>query len=98
MPEASMGNSSRVLVTPNPDALPHPIRMLRLAQVIERTGLGKTKIYELQNIQQFPLRVKVTDSSVRWIESEVEAWLAGRARGRMAQKRHRDAFPQRLDE
>lgn len=93
-----MREASRVCATAKPDVLPHPIRLLRLAQVIERTGLGKTKIYELQNIQQFPFRVKVTGTSVRWIESEVEAWIDGRARSRVARQRRRDAFAQKLDE
>ena len=55
-----------------------PIHILRLAQVIERTGLKKTKIYELQSEGQFPMRVKITAHAVGWIEHEVQAWLAGR--------------------
>jgi predicted DNA-binding transcriptional regulator AlpA len=50
-----------------------PIHILRLAQVIERTGLKKTKIYE-----QFPMRVKITAHAVGWIEDEVQASLVGR--------------------
>jgi prophage regulatory protein len=53
-----------------------PIRMLRLAQVIAITGLGKTKIYELQSEGSFPMRVQITAHSVGWIEEEVQAWLA----------------------
>jgi prophage regulatory protein len=55
-----------------------PIHILRLAQVIERTGLKKTKIYELQSEGQFPMRVKITAHAVGWVEYEVQAWLAGR--------------------
>lgn len=54
------------------------IRMLRLAQVKDVTGLGKTKIYELQEEGAFPMRVKITARSVAWIEDEVQAWLAAR--------------------
>lgn len=57
------------------------IRMLRLAQVRELTGLGKTKIYELQAEGDFPMRVKITKHSVAWIEDEVQAWLARRVEG-----------------
>jgi prophage regulatory protein len=57
-------------------------RMLRLADVVRRTGLGKTKIYELQKAGLFPMSVNVTDTAVRWIDSEVEAWLMERARAR----------------
>jgi prophage regulatory protein len=59
-----------------------PTRMLRLSQVIERTGLGKTKIYELQNAGLFPMKVHLTPTAVRWIEGEIEAWLAAHARAR----------------
>ena len=54
------------------------IRMLRLPQVIDATGLGKTKIYELQGQGDFPMRVKITAHSVAWVEEEVQAWLAVR--------------------
>jgi prophage regulatory protein len=55
-----------------------PIRMLRLPQVIDATGLGKTKIYELQGQGDFPMRIKITAHSVAWVEEEVQAWLAAR--------------------
>lgn len=55
-----------------------PIRLLRLAQVTEVTGLRKTKIYELQAEGSFPRRVKITAHSVGWVESEVQAWLTHR--------------------
>lgn len=55
-----------------------PIRMLRLPQVIDATGLGKTKIYELQAEGSFPMRIKITAHSVAWIEADVQAWLAAR--------------------
>jgi prophage regulatory protein len=52
------------------------VRMLRLKQVLDRTGLGKTTIYGLQKRGQFPHSVPLTSNSVRWIESEVDDWLA----------------------
>ena len=42
------------------------------------TGLGKTKIYELQSEGTFPMRVQITAHSVGWVEAEVQAWLLGR--------------------
>lgn len=53
-------------------------RLLRLPQVIDRTGLGKTKLYELQKDGLFPMRIKITAHAVAWIEQEVETWIAGR--------------------
>jgi prophage regulatory protein len=54
------------------------IRILRLAQVLERTGLGKTTLYELQSQGSFPMRVKITGHSVGWVERDVQAWLEWR--------------------
>lgn len=57
----------------------NPRRMLTLRQVIERTKLGKTTIYGLQKSALFPHSVPLTARSVRWLESEVDAWLEKRA-------------------
>jgi prophage regulatory protein len=58
------------------------LRMLRLAQVMDRTELRKTTIYKLQKLGHFPKSVPLTGHSVRWVESEVEEWLASRKRAR----------------
>jgi prophage regulatory protein len=55
-----------------------PLRILRLAQLLDMTGLGKTKIHELQAEGSFPMRVKITANSVGWIEEEVQACLVRR--------------------
>jgi len=70
-----------VRAAPSHDPTPpghRPIRMLRLPQVIDATGLGKTKIYELQGQGDFPMRVKITAHSVAWVEEDIQAWLAAR--------------------
>jgi prophage regulatory protein len=59
-----------------------PARMLRLKQVMERTELGKTTIYKLQKQGCFPRSVPMMNRSVRWIESEIDEYLASRARAR----------------
>ena len=75
-------NTSNASTADRPQHLIAPrnssIRMLRLAQVKNITGLGKTKIYELQSEGAFPMRVKITPRSVGWIEDEVQAWLEQR--------------------
>jgi prophage regulatory protein len=79
----------RLLEAPKPEQAPHadkeltpmssrPIRLLRLPQVIDATGLGKTTIYALQVEGDFPMRVKITAHSVAWVEEEVQAWLTAR--------------------
>lgn len=77
-------------VTPGPSK---PIRLLRLAQVMDMTGLRRTKIYELQATGGFPMRVQITDHSVGWVEEEVQAWLARRVTGRPPLPKRSAALP-----
>ena len=65
-----------------PVARSGPIRILRLGQVIEATGLGKSKIYELQATGNFPMRVQITSHCVGWVEEEIQMWLAHRIASR----------------
>ncbi|MFB1489309.1 MULTISPECIES: helix-turn-helix transcriptional regulator [unclassified Thiocapsa] len=49
-------------------------RLLRLPQVLEITGLGKTKIYALIKLHQFPAPKKIGRISA-WLNSDIEAWV-----------------------
>lgn len=62
------------------ECVPHmgSIRMLRLPAVKQMTGLGKTKIYELQAAGDFPMRVRLSTHCVGWVEQDVQAWLSRR--------------------
>lgn len=51
-------------------------RLLRLREVKERTGLGKSTIYRKMASGAFPKPVSVGGSSVRWKESDINAWIA----------------------
>jgi predicted DNA-binding transcriptional regulator AlpA len=55
-----------------------PIRMLRIDQVLEVTGLSKTRVYVMQAQGNFPLRVQLSPRRVGWVEADVQAWLAAR--------------------
>ena len=52
--------------------------MLRLRQVIARTGLSRSTIYEIINKGNFPRQVSLGSHSVGWVEREVDAWIAER--------------------
>jgi prophage regulatory protein len=69
---------SRLAVENQMTACQNAIKLLRLPQVMEMTGLRKTKIYELNAEGAFPRRVRITAHSVGWVEAEVQAWLAQR--------------------
>jgi len=60
------------------------IQILKLDQVSDVTGLGKTTIYEYlkptsrQYDPTFPCQIKVGARSVGWDEAEIQAWLESR--------------------
>lgn len=49
-------------------------RLLRLREVIEITGIGKTMIYRLMHESRFPQQYKPGGYASRWSESEIIAW------------------------
>lgn len=51
-----------------------PDRLLRLSQVTEIAGIGKTMIYRLMRAGSFPQQFKPGGYASRWSESEVRAW------------------------
>lgn len=61
----------------DPIATPKPSRLLRLGEVIERVGLGKSAIYTRIRAKAFPRQVDLGGVSV-WVESEIDAWIDAR--------------------
>ncbi|STA76210.1 transcriptional regulator [Citrobacter freundii] len=52
----------------------HP-RLLRLPEVMHKTGYGKAWIYRLINQGLFPQPVKIGARAIAFIESEVDEWI-----------------------
>jgi prophage regulatory protein len=52
--------------------------LLRLPEVMRRSGNRKTKLYELIKNGKFPPPIPLTQRSVAWVESEVQAWIDAR--------------------
>ena len=50
-------------------------KLLRLRQVEEITGLSRSSIYRRMKAGEFPRRVKIGSTAVRWNEGEIVAWL-----------------------
>ena len=50
-------------------------RLLRLPEVLERTGYGKAWIYRLISEGRFPAPVKIGVRAVAFVESEVDEWI-----------------------
>ena len=55
-----------------------PIKVLRLPQVCDLTGLCRSMIYQLEADERFPKRVKIGIRAVGWLEGEIQAWLRAR--------------------
>lgn len=54
------------------------IQVLRLPQVCQVTGLGRSMIYQLEATNGFPNRIRIGQRAVGWIAEEVQAWLKDR--------------------
>lgn len=51
-------------------------RMLRLNEVSQRVGLGRSSIYEFVKKKRFPAPVKLSSHCTRWRESDIAAWIS----------------------
>jgi prophage regulatory protein len=65
------------------------IKILRLPQVCEMTGFGRSMIYRMEAELRFPKRVKIGTRAVGWLESEVQAWLVNKIAASRAQGKSR---------
>ena len=60
----------------NTDAHQVRDRLMRLVEVKNTVGLGKTRIYELIKHGDFPAPCKPGGSASRWSENEINAWVS----------------------
>lgn len=51
-----------------------PDRLLKLAQVLEIVGLGRSMVYRLIRAGEFPSPHKPGGFASRWSEAEIRAW------------------------
>lgn len=50
-------------------------RLIRLPEVLLRTGYGKAWIYRLISEDRFPTQIKIGSRAVAFIESEIDDWI-----------------------
>lgn len=50
----------------------------RLPDVIARTGLSRSTIYELVSRGEFPSQISLGPRSVGWVEDEIADWIEAR--------------------
>ena len=53
-------------------------RMLRVPEVMARTGLSRTTLWRRVRAGTFPPSTELGENSIGWPESEISAWLAKR--------------------
>jgi prophage regulatory protein len=53
-------------------------RTIRRPEVLKKTGLSATTIYNLEKSGQFPPHFMLTPRCAAWDEAEVDAWLDAR--------------------
>ena len=51
------------------------MRVIKLKDVIDTTGLSKSSIYAYMARGDFPKPIQLGPRAVAWIEEEVQAWL-----------------------
>jgi prophage regulatory protein len=54
------------------------MKLLKLKEVIQLTGLSRTTIYRYEANSVFPKRRRTGPNSVRWLDSEVNQWMESR--------------------
>jgi len=53
-------------------------KIIRLPEVIQRTGLSRSTIYMRISNQSFPDSINLGGRAVGWIENEVDEWIEKR--------------------
>lgn len=60
------------------------LRILRMKQLIERTGLSRATLYNLMSTDPtFPRKISLSARTIGFLESDVDAWIAARAGSRV---------------
>ena len=54
------------------------MKILRLKEVLARTGLGRSSVYKFIAEGVFPKPVSLGDRAVGWVEEEIDSWIKER--------------------
>lgn len=55
------------------------MRVLRMADLVDKTGLSKSKIYQLIKKDGFPAGFKLGERARGFLEDDVDCWLRNRS-------------------
>jgi prophage regulatory protein len=59
-----------------------PVKIYRINEVCEITGLKPSSVYKQIRLNLFPSGVKLTSRSTGWSSEAIDAWIASRIEGR----------------
>ena len=51
------------------------MKLIRIKDVMERTGLARSTVYKYISEGRFPRPIKLGSRAVAWVESEIESWI-----------------------
>lgn len=54
------------------------IKLLKLKEVIEKVGLGRSTIYLMMNRGEFPKPIKMGERKIYWLESDTDKFIKQR--------------------
>lgn len=72
-------------------------KLLRLSQIKEKTGLGRSMIYNYIQIGEFPKPLKLKRVAL-WVESEVDQWVEDLIKKRSSDDRFNELEADKLYE
>lgn len=52
------------------------MKLIRIKEVMNRTGLARSTVYKYINENNFPKPIKLGSRAVAWVESEIEGWIS----------------------
>ena len=56
------------------------LRILRRPEVQAATGLGRSRIDDLERQGRFPKRIRISDRATGWRSDEIQDWIESRPR------------------
>jgi len=57
------------------------MKIPRIQNVINATGLSRTTLWRLERRGDFPRRLRLGQNSCGWVAQEIQDWIAARPRG-----------------
>lgn len=51
------------------------MKLIRIKDVMDRTGLARSTVYKYISLGKFPQSIKLGTRAVAWVESEIETWI-----------------------